>query len=98
MTLGSSPVSVPAFPLSWGAGLFVSGGSAFIVTAGGLVSMTKVMVPLTPAGFPIELGCVACAVYAPSASCGAAGAEVHAAPVGTPVAVATGAPWTAFPL
>src|SRR5437764_14327665 len=83
-----SPDSAPRPPLSSGAGLFVGVWTAFIDTAGALVSIVKRISALLPSGLPSRLGCVAMAAYLPSARAGEAAAELQLPPVPAAIAVA----------
>jgi hypothetical protein len=82
-----------AVPVNDGCVLFDSGlASGFSATLGDSVSTMNVTGALVPGELPIELACVAVAVYVPRGRAGVAGPDVHAPPVPIAVAVArTGA-------
>ena len=82
----------PALPVNDGVVSLEGDFGWFRVTCGGAVSTVKVTVALTPAGLPSELGCVAIAVYWPSASSGLAAPDSHSPPLPDAVALETAVP------
>jgi hypothetical protein len=87
-----------AVPVNDGCGLFDSGlTNGFKLTLGDSVSTMKVTGALVPGELPIELACVAVAVYVPRGRAGAACPDVHVPPVPIAVAVATAGAFTVVP-
>ena len=74
-------VSSLAVPVKDGVVSFDGDGGAFNATVGGFVSISNVIELLAPASPPIEPGCVATAVYVPSANAGLTSGEAQAPPV-----------------
>src|SRR5438128_1908647 len=81
-------------PVKDGVGSLDRDGGTFKVTVGAAVSTVNVRASLEPVGFPIELSCMATAVYVcfPFASAGCALPEIQLPPAGVAVAVATTEP------
>ncbi len=86
-----------AVPLNEGAASLVGLGIPLSVTTGEVVITSKVIGPLSPIGFLIELGCVARAVYLPSVSVLGIW-TAHRPPLTATFALVTSVPFASPPL